>query len=397
MPRTTPEFVPSYRRHKQSGQAIVTLSYKDHLLGPYGTPESKVRYHELLARWLQGGRKPLETLPIVRAADTPAPGQVRIETLCDAYQQFADGYYASPGRRTNKSLAFRIVLRDLRELFGPTPAEQFSPSKLKTLREVWIKRCSRTTVNAYMMLIRQVFRWAVAEEMIPPAVLQTLACIAPLKRGKSAARESEPVRPVPDADVDAIKPFVSSTIWALIQLQRFTGARGGELFGLRAKDIDMSKPIWTYSPQQHKTAHHGKMRLICFGPRCQEVLSPFLGRGAIDQPLFRPRDSNAERKRVGAKGGRRPNQQPSRRKSSRVMRDQYDDSGYHHAIRRACQKAGVSHWHPHQLRHSFATKVRSEFGLEAARAAVGHTSIDTTLIYAERDQEQTKLIAARCG
>jgi hypothetical protein len=33
MPRLTNNRVPSYRLHKQSGQAIVTLGGKDHLLG----------------------------------------------------------------------------------------------------------------------------------------------------------------------------------------------------------------------------------------------------------------------------------------------------------------------------------------------------------------------------
>jgi hypothetical protein len=36
-----PDRVPSYRLHKQSGQAIVTLSGRDHLLVPYGTAASR--------------------------------------------------------------------------------------------------------------------------------------------------------------------------------------------------------------------------------------------------------------------------------------------------------------------------------------------------------------------
>jgi hypothetical protein len=48
--------IPSYRLHKQSGQAIVTLTdglgrRRDVLLGRYGTPESRAEYVRVLAEW----------------------------------------------------------------------------------------------------------------------------------------------------------------------------------------------------------------------------------------------------------------------------------------------------------------------------------------------------------
>lgn len=64
MPRFSPDHVPSYRLHKHSGQAVVTLSAKDYLLGKFGSQQSKVRYHELIARWIAGGRKPLDVTPV---------------------------------------------------------------------------------------------------------------------------------------------------------------------------------------------------------------------------------------------------------------------------------------------------------------------------------------------
>ena len=47
--------VPSYCRHKATGQAVVRLNGRDHYLGPYGTPESHERYARLIAQW-QAGR-----------------------------------------------------------------------------------------------------------------------------------------------------------------------------------------------------------------------------------------------------------------------------------------------------------------------------------------------------
>ena len=42
-------------------------------------------------------------------------------------------------------------------------------------------------------------------------------------------------------------------------------------------------------------------------------------------------------------------------------------------------------WAPNQLRHTAATELRRRFGLEVARVVLGHSEVDTTEIYAERD------------
>jgi len=57
MPRLTPARVPSYRLHKQSGQALVTLNGKDHLHGAHGSPESREKYGRLIAEWEANGRR----------------------------------------------------------------------------------------------------------------------------------------------------------------------------------------------------------------------------------------------------------------------------------------------------------------------------------------------------
>ncbi len=43
--------VPTYRLHKASGQAIVTLKGRTYYLGKFGTPESRIAYNRLLADW----------------------------------------------------------------------------------------------------------------------------------------------------------------------------------------------------------------------------------------------------------------------------------------------------------------------------------------------------------
>src|SRR5271166_6097771 len=74
---------PSYRHHKPSGQAVVTLDGRDIYLGRYGSPESRAEFDRLLAEWLSNGRR----LP------APASGSdLTVNELASAYLDHADSY-----------------------------------------------------------------------------------------------------------------------------------------------------------------------------------------------------------------------------------------------------------------------------------------------------------------
>lgn len=60
-------------------------------------------------------------------------------------------------------------------------------------------------------------------------------------------------------------------------------------------------------------------------------------------------------------------------------------------------KAGVPQWTPHRLRHSAATVIRREFGLEAAQVLLGHARADVTQIYAEAKREKAMRVTAELG
>lgn len=52
MPRLS-KSLPKYRKHKRSGQAIVTVGGKDHYLGRYGTQASELEYDRIVTSGLQ--------------------------------------------------------------------------------------------------------------------------------------------------------------------------------------------------------------------------------------------------------------------------------------------------------------------------------------------------------
>jgi integrase len=67
------------------------------------------------------------------------------------------------------------------------------------------------------------------------------------------------------------------------------------------------------------------------------------------------------------------------------------------AIQRACRRAGIPAWSPHQLRHTRATLIRQVYGLEAAKAVLGHADTKITEIYAARDIELASRVMQEIG
>ena len=81
----------------------------------------------------------------------------------------------------------------------------------------------------------------------------------------------------------------------------------------------------------------------------------------------------------------------------RAPRERYDKNAYGQAVSRACKKAGVPHWHPNQLRHNMATKIRRHYGIEMARELLGHRSAGMTEVYAAQTLDRVVAIMSEIG
>lgn len=102
-----------------------------------------------------------------------------------------------------------------------------------------------------------------------------------------------------------------------------------------------------------------------------------------------------------------------RAQPARSPGNRYTSASYRRSIHRACDAADrharlissrakederlVVRWSPNQLRHSTATLIRQQFGLEAAQVTLGHASADITQIYAERDQSKASAVMRALG
>ncbi len=384
---------PTYCFHKASGQAVVWLDGRSHYLGPYGSPESQSAYRRLITEWAVA--RPLAAIPKQLPAEVRA--DLRVNELLVAYLEFAREYYVKDGRPTGEYRNVKDAIRPLQDLYDAVRVWDFGPAALRAVREQMIAaNLSRKVVNARINRIRRIFKWGVERELVDPAVLQGLQSVAPLKKGRSKARESDRVVPVSQDHIDAVLTRVTKPVQAMIRLQLVTGMRPGEVVQIRACDIDMSGKIWEYRPSSHKTQHHGKERIIFLGPQARDIIRPFL-KPEVDAHLFSPKDAVlAARENLKPKNGR----------SRRTMRvsgyrrcpaTQYTRGSYQNAIFKACVKADIPAWGPNRLRHNAATFLRKEFGIEAARVILGHTSAAVTEIYAEMDRKRAAEIMSIVG
>ena len=441
MPPLSPHQAPQYRQKKVNGHiyAVVTLpdglgGRRDVPLGAYDTPESRQAYHRVLAEWEANGRQ------LARAGD-----DLSINELVLRFLEWARTYYRHPdGRPTRELEDYHLSFRQLVRLYGLTRARDFGPLALKAvrnqmMREPVVRRVNvcgpdgkplrdpatgkpqkeekillvgwgRGLINQRVGRIKRLFRWAVSEELLPQTVAGALASVEGLKRGRSPAREGAPVKPVPPAHVAAILTNLLPPVRAMVELQLATGMRSGELCAMRGIDLETSGTVWAYRPADHKTSYRGHQRVVCIGPKGQAILRPWL-RTNLEEYLFQPRDSH--RLRCAALRERRqtkvqPSQENRAKKNPKKRPgERYTPQAYASAIRYAIVKTNemrrqqgepeIPHWHPHQLRHTAATLIRKEFGLDAARAVLGHRSPAITEVYAEIDEGKASEVALKLG
>jgi integrase len=240
-----------------------------------------------------------------------------------------------------------------------------------------------------------------ASELIPPEIYQGLMTVSGLLPGRDGVRETTPVKPVPEDHVAAVLPLVSKPIRAIIELQNLTGMRPGEVTAMRGMDLDRTGAVWIYRPGRHKTQDHNGTRVFPLGPQAQSILRPWITENPTAY-LFSPATAVAARnaaRRRDRKTPMTPSQarRTPKRHPRRAPRERYDKNAYGQAILRACKKAGIPHWHPNQLRHNVATRVRQRYGIEAASQVLGHRSAATTEIYAEGDLGRVVGIIAEIG
>ena len=344
--------VPSYRLHRPTGQAVVTLGGRDYYLGLHGSPKSKTRYQKLLAGWLQAEIAP------PRPFDPPRAGST-VLMVAEAYLGQLNGRYVKAGRPTRQLDRLKSAVRFLIADHGEVVASNFSGDDLRDIL-VSMARAGRPriAINQLTTIIRAIINWGVERKLVDASVDHELRAVRSLKRGAVLdgvqTRETKPIRKVQAAVLERTTPHMPDILKYMVVLERLTGMRPCELCGLRPGDLnrDGEGPdgtilagVWVYevSDSFNKNAHRGLHRWVLIGPKGQAVLTRYLNRSA-GAYCFSPREAcerslKSQGRRVAFGESRQPGQH-------------YSTASYGRAVAKACQRAEPGCWgdcHPSDL------------------------------------------------
>jgi integrase len=238
--------------------------------------------------------------------------------------------------------------------------------RLKMIALGW----SDGTVRKHMSRVRSLFAWGQERGLVPDGI-RLIARRGLGVKGAPTGRKAARKRPPDPFAVGAVQLVACPPVRAMIWLQWLNGIRPGGVCALRPCDVDRSGELWVYAEPEGLAAKTGR-EIHTLGPRAQAVLRPWLDAAArANAPVFR------------APGAR--------------TREGYLVGHYRDYVAKLCRRLGVGHWSPHALRHAHATRVRKLYGIEAARARLGHADVKTTEIYAAADRGVVERVAREIG
>lgn len=339
---------PTYLRKFPDGGRIYWRGETRDLPGRYRSPESLAEYHRLceIVR-LTGELPPLDTL------EKP----FLLRDLCRIYLKHLKEKH---GKVSHEPLHVGYAVRDLKRSFATLPVKDFGPAQLRQVRSELIKAgYVRRTVNKRCQQITRMIRWAVAEGLAQPDQWQRLQALEPIQRGQFGAVDRPRVRPVDDPVYHATLEHASPKVAAALRVLALTGMRTGELLQMRPQDCDMTGEAWIYRPASHKTQTKTGETLIGIPPAAVEILKMW----APAQPDGRFFPHQASWLRL--------------------------------AVKRICDQHGLPHWHPHQLRHRFVTKVSNAINEKAAQTLARHHDPKMTDHYTAKSSEPIRSLMAQ--
>lgn len=392
---------PKLSRHS-SGQARVVLGGKVHYCGVWGTPDAYARYAELLRTWQQGESAPRPKAP------NAVQATLKVRDLTAQFLDHIDatGRYRKNGKPTGQRAMFVHVIDSLDRVCGDFPVTRCTEATLVAWRDRLERnpRITRRGINRKVTMVLQIFKWGRARGLVPKVVWADLAALEPLRRGEVGDRPEtgRPRRAVTAEEVELVAAHCCPQVAALLRLQALCGMRPGEALAMRWADIDKT-PIpgdrtgaWIYYvPGGGKTAHHGHVTRYVLPKAAQAILELFPATPLA--PIFSPAAAMAERRkrrRACRKTRVQPSQQRRDADAARDYSDRWGINEYRRHVLRACEKAAVQPFTPHEVRHGFVTWAANTLSLGAAAAAANHRNVTTTQRYVHVQAADALTVAA---
>jgi integrase len=238
-------------------------------------------------------------------------------------------------------------------MFGSLTVAEFTPVQLKAVRQaICDAGLVRRTANKRAQHLVNMIQWAVEEGLATGEQWQRLKAVEPIRAGQFGSRDNPEKRPVPEAHFQETLNHLRAETADALRVLALTGMRTGELLAMRPQDVEMGERHWFYTPTRHKTMAAIGSKFIAIPEPAVSILVQYMPKDFTKR--FFPREQ------------------------SWLLR----------AVKRACERADVPHWHPHQLRHLLASKVAEKIDDRAAQKLLGHTNPRMTKKYIQLSKDE---------
>jgi integrase len=269
-------------------------------------------------------------------AEEPKPEEKAPKTA--TVKQVIDGFLADAEPRVSTGCLrnYRIFLKPFSKKHGTRPAESLTATEVESFarKPDW---SSTYRANFFASLVTA-YRWAERERLIERSPLHGLRRPPKASRGRKALVSAD--------DHKTLCQHADPSFRAFLQLLWLTGARPGEIAGLKAEELDLDQGVVVLT--DHKTAHLGKSRVLFLSAEAVGVIRGLDRREGLLFP---------------GEGGQKMTAQAIGRRLARL-----------------CQKAGVKACMAYGYRHSFATDALASGVPDAQVAALlGHSG--TTMLH----------------
>lgn len=348
-----------------SGQARCTIGGKVHYLGAHGSLEAQQAYTRLIERWEANGRRPLDVAPTVEQVRT-------VRQLVADYLAYLDrsGRYHRDGVPTDGRRVCKTALDEFAKGSGTVPITKLADVHIIRHRDTLEARAhlTRAGINKKIGLVRAMLRWARERHVLTREQWFGVAEIRPLTRHECGGRDwKKPKRAVSPEDVERVAAVAPPEVARMMRVHAAVGMRPGEVCAIRWCDISPSTvdvdgvPCRIYTVARAKADRFGRATTYALPPTVVDMLGTPTAPGDHVFP-------------------------------SPVTGGAYHRHAYRNAVARACERAQVQHFGPHELRHAFLTRAAQRYGVLAASAAGNHADTRTTSGYLHAN----KLDGYRC-
>jgi integrase len=315
--------------------------------GDWSATDARTEARRLRAMIDQGG-DPLGDIEAERSAPTVAD-------MCDRFEA-----EVLPRRRPGTAIAYRILLRKyVRPHFGKhRQLAEVTYADIDSLHRAVTAAAGPYAGNRTVGLVARMF-----------ALASTRWGMCTTNPARGIEKNSEPSRQrYPAGDelarlTAALAEFPDRQAANIVRILMMTGARKGEVLGMRWADIDLGTGTWS---KPAATTKQKRDHVVPLSAPVRQLLAEI--RGPSDEYVFPSERIDGHRASIKA------------------------------AWKRICKAAGITRLRPHDLRHSFASQLASGgASLPLIGALLGHTNASTTSKYSHLFDDPQRAAVERVG